>query len=74
MLVPILLTRYFYTKLYRNLNQEEASENIPYIPSQGSEEMNTITEEEVLKSLSEMKNNKSPGELLKAITKLFINA
>lgn len=51
----------FYTKLYRNQSPAETSENIPHILNQRSEEMPTITEEKVLKSLSEMKNNKAPG-------------
>ncbi|CAG9767975.1 unnamed protein product [Ceutorhynchus assimilis] len=77
--------RDFYTNLYSNERQREKPENIPHILNQGLEEMPPISEEEVSRSLSEMKNNKAPCEdgvvaeavklggkkLLKMITKLF---
>lgn len=75
----------FYANLYSNKEHRKITENVPQIMNQGSEEMPPITREEMQKSLSEMKNNKSPGEddvvieavkgseeeLLRAITNLF---
>ncbi|KAH1021436.1 hypothetical protein HUJ04_010952 [Dendroctonus ponderosae] len=38
------------------------TERIPMIINQGSEDIPEITTDEIQKSISEMKNNKAPGE------------
>jgi len=48
----------FYSRLYRMAQEDDR----PVVLNQGSEDMRDITKEEVKLSLSEMKNNRAPGE------------
>jgi len=85
------IAKEFYEDLFTSIRQkpapttEETHQNRPKIMNVGSEELPDITTEEVSKAVSEMKDNKSPGEdgvpieaikfggdtLLSAITALF---
>lgn len=51
----------FYRELYRR-DDENQDQPMPKITNQGSEEMPEVTTSEVKTALSEMKNNKSPGD------------
>lgn len=54
----------FQTRLYREHNQEKTVDNtsIPLVLNQCSEDIPAITIDDVLNSLSGMKNNRAPGE------------